>query len=103
MGLLLYEEFYIHYTILSFTYSRKHTFYFVFLSQGTPSVYFPRLDHLKLVYLRFCMWVPDAERCCIQAFVLRVMSKLFLLQLLNLPLGFQINHKKYEKALVAQI
>jgi hypothetical protein len=32
-----------------------------------------------------------------------VMSKLFLLQLLNLPLGFQINHKKYEKALVAQI
>ena len=39
-GLLLYEELYIHYTKLSFTYSRKHTFYFVCLAQGTPSFFF---------------------------------------------------------------
>ena len=43
LGLLLYEEFYIHYTKLSFTYSRKHTFYFVCLAQGTPS-FFTSLD-----------------------------------------------------------
>jgi hypothetical protein len=30
---------------LSFTFSRKHTFYFVCLTQGTPSVFFlPRLS-----------------------------------------------------------
>ena len=34
-GLLLYEEFFIHYTKLSFTYSRKHTFYFVCIAQVT--------------------------------------------------------------------
>ena len=42
LGLLLYEEFYIHYTKLSFTYSRKHIFYFVCLAQGKPS-FSPRL------------------------------------------------------------
>ena len=40
---LLYEEFYIHYTKLSFTYTRKYTFYFVFIAQGNPSVIFLRL------------------------------------------------------------
>ena len=49
------------------------------------------------------LYVGPRRSCCIIALVLRVMSKLFLLLFLNLPLGFQINHKKYEKALVAQI
>ena len=40
-----HEEFYIHYTKLSFTYSRKHTFYFVCLAQGTPSFFFPCLAY----------------------------------------------------------
>ena len=38
-GLLRYDDFYIHYTKLSFTYSRNHTFYFVSLALGTPSVF----------------------------------------------------------------
>ena len=46
-GYFCMKNFMIHYMKLSFTYSRKHTFYFVCLAQGTPSFFFS-----------FGLWAP---------------------------------------------
>jgi hypothetical protein len=54
---------------------------------------------VRLINVFEILYVGPRRSCCILALVLRVMSKLFLLLFLNLPLGFQINHKKYEMIL----
>ena len=87
-GAIAYEEFYIHYTKLSFTYSRKHTFDCVCLAQGTPSCFHrlacgsyklldpgapPRLTPLLsmawLYYLTW-WWINDVNSVIICVFVL---------------------------------